>query len=85
MIKEFNDAHFSQLKRHISEVNYTGTVFNATIENVEYRDSCFVNVTFKHIEFNHVEFVNCLFEDAEFSNIKSSITYFENSTIKDSR
>ncbi|KRT84537.1 hypothetical protein AMK59_163, partial [Oryctes borbonicus] len=85
MIKELNNAHFSQLKRHISDVNYTGTVFNATIENVQYRDSYFINVTFKHIEFNHVEFVNCLFEDAEFSDIKSSITYFENSTIKDSR
>ncbi|KAK9711068.1 Pentapeptide repeats (9 copies) [Popillia japonica] len=85
MIKELNNAHFRQLRRHISDVNYTGTVFNATIENVQYRDSYFINVTFKHIEFNHVEFVNCLFEDAEFSDIKSSITYFENSTIKDSR
>ncbi|KAI4467048.1 synaptic vesicle glycoprotein 2 [Holotrichia oblita] len=85
MIKELNNAHFIQLRRHISDVNYTGTVFNATIENVQYRDSYFINVTFKHIEFNHVEFLNCLFEDAEFSDIKSSITYFENSTIKDSR
>lgn len=81
-MKELN--YFS-MKRYINNVNYTGYTFNTTIENVQYKESIFKNVSFTHLDFNHVEFVNCIFEEAEFSNVKSSITYFENSTIKDCR
>lgn len=85
MIKEINDRDYYALKRHIVGVNYTGRVFNSTEENVEYGDSIFKNVTFRHLNLNHVEFVNCLFEDVEFTNVKSSISTFENSTIKNCR
>lgn len=85
MIKEMNDRDYYALKRHIVGVNYTGRVFNSTKENVEYSDCIFKNVTFRHLNLNHVEFVNCLFEDVEFTNVKSSISMFENSTIKNCR
>lgn len=84
-IKQINDIHYNSLRRYINDANYTGIYFNSTVENVQYKDSTFYNVTFTHLDFNHVEFVNCFFEKTEFSNVKSSITFFINSTVKNSR
>lgn len=84
-IREINDLDYFLLKRFVNNANYTELTFNSTIENVQYRDTIFRNVTFTHLDLNHVEFVDCLFDNVEFSNVKSSITYFENSTIKRSR
>lgn len=80
-----NDMQYYSMRKHINNANYIGIIFNSTIENVQYHDSNFKNVTFSHLDFNHVEFIDCLFDKAEFSNVKTSITYFLNSTIKDSR
>lgn len=85
MIKELNDKHYDSSKVHIFGANYTDHIFNATIENVEYRDCLFRNSTFTHLNLNHVEFFNCLFDEVEFSNVKSSITVFKNSTIRNCR
>lgn len=84
-IKELNDHQYQLHKKHILNANYTSVTFYSTIENIQYKDSLFKNVTFYHMEFNHVEFLGCTFDETEFTNVKSSITYFENSTVKDSR
>lgn len=84
-IKEIKDDEYRLQKKHIVNVNYSGIVFNSTIENAEYRDTTFQNVTFYHMQFNHVDFINCNFDETEFANVKSSITYFYNSTVKESK
>lgn len=65
--------------------NFTDRAFNDTVENVRYTNTLFHNVTFSHVVFSHVNFINCEFYESEFSNVKSSRTYFENSTIRESR
>lgn len=85
LIKEINDQDYDALRTHVVGANYTGRIFNNTIENVQYNDTLFKNVTFKNLNLNHVEFFDCLFDEAEFTNVKSSITVFENSTVKNSR
>ncbi|XP_017772502.1 PREDICTED: synaptic vesicle glycoprotein 2B-like [Nicrophorus vespilloides] len=85
MIKDINNVEYNSMRRTVINVNYTGTNFNHTIENVQYIGTFFKNVSFKHLEFQHVEFLDCIFEEAEFTNVKSSITYFVNTTIKNSR
>lgn len=85
MIKDMNDQEYNAMRKYIVHASYVDRVFDATIENIEYRDSLFKNVTFKNLELRHVEFVNCVFDEAEFTNVKSSITYFLNTTVRDSR
>lgn len=84
-IKYMNDLQYYSMRRHVRNTDFSGMTFNSTIENVQYAESIFRNVTFSKLDFNHVEFADCLFEYVKFSNVKSSITYFINSTIKDSR
>ncbi|KAJ3648424.1 hypothetical protein Zmor_020229 [Zophobas morio] len=84
-IKEIKDEEYNLNRKYIFNKNFTGVVFNNTMENLEYVNTTFKNVTFKHINLNHVRFQNCTVDEAEFINVKSSITSFKNSTIKDSR
>lgn len=85
MIKQIKDQEYFSERKYILNKNFTGVIFNNTLENVQYKNTLFKNVTFKHINLNHVEFLNCTIDEAEFINVKSSITCFKNSTIKDSR
>lgn len=84
-IKEINDYEYQLHKKHIINEKFNGTFFNSTIENKQYKGTLFKNVTFYHMQFNHVEFINCTFDETEFANVKSSITYFYNSTIRETR
>lgn len=84
-IKEIRDDEYRLLKKHIVNAQYNGTFFNTTLENTQFKDTYFKNVTFHHMQFSHVDFIGCNFEEAIFSNVKSSITYFYNSTIKESK
>ncbi|CAH1364203.1 unnamed protein product, partial [Tenebrio molitor] len=85
MIKQIKDQEYYSDRQYIFNRNFTGIVFNTTLENLQYKNTSFKNVTFKHINLNHVDFQNCTVDEAEFINVKTSITFFENSTIKNSR
>lgn len=85
LIREMNDQEYYSSTTQISNFNFTDSLFNTTIENVQYNESMFKNTTFRHLNLNHVKFLNCVFEDVEFTNVKSSISTFENCTIKNCR
>lgn len=86
IIKEQRDHEYFLQKQYINNTNYSGAIFNSTIiENVWYSNTIFKNVTFVNLNLNHVDFVNCTIEESEFLNVKSSVSYFKNSTVKDSR
>lgn len=82
-IKQLRQEEYLSMRQYVYNANYTDLILNETIENVQYKNSLFKNVTFTHMNLNHVEFLNCSIEDVEFINVKSSITYFQDSIIKD--
>lgn len=85
LIKELRDEEYFFHRQYIDSTNHFGTVFNHTIENVQYSNNTFKNVTFVNLSLNHVDFLNCTIEESEFVNVKSSVSYFRKSIIKDSR
>ncbi|CAG9813745.1 unnamed protein product [Phaedon cochleariae] len=85
IMQDQRDHKYFSDKQYISNENYTGVVFNSTLENREYQNALFKNATFTHLLLNHVGFVNCTVIESEFIDVKASVSYFKDSSIIDSR
>nr|XP_023030215.1 synaptic vesicle glycoprotein 2B-like isoform X2 [Leptinotarsa decemlineata] len=84
-IKVLREQEYFSQKQYINDRTFADTIFNGTMENMRYSNTLFRNVSFRHMSLNHVEFINCTVEESEFINIKTSVSYFKDSVVKDSR
>ncbi|XP_051545656.1 synaptic vesicle glycoprotein 2B-like [Myxocyprinus asiaticus] len=57
--------------------------FNFSLENQVHKEGEYINDKFINIEMKSVKFEDSLFEDCLFENIRSTETFFENCTLRD--